>query len=100
MLWTDLTRAEVERAELHPDTPRLAGIAEFITWARENQVLVIDTFEVFNRDAPMTNRRVALAEIALRRGYGYAAASLVTAAWRWPSTAGSARGASRPARRS
>ncbi|MGH3731047.1 MAG: hypothetical protein ACRDTU_20185, partial [Micromonosporaceae bacterium] len=91
VLWTDLTRTEVEQAELwadpsladvepagsHPDMPRWRAVAEFIAWARTNRVVVIDRSEVFNRDAPMTNPEVVEAEVSLRRGFGYAAASNV-----------------------
>jgi hypothetical protein len=75
VLWTDVGRQEVEQAELHPGTPRLAAAAEFAGWARDHRVLVVDGFEVFHRDAPMNNAEAVLAEAALRRGYGYAAAS-------------------------
>jgi len=75
VLWTDVSRQEVEQAALHPDTQRLAAIANFVQWAKNARVLLVDVFEVFHRDAPMINTGVLLAEAALRRGYGYAAAS-------------------------
>src|SRR5258708_15322237 len=67
VLWTDVSRQEVEQAELHPDTPRLAAIADFVGCARDHRVLVVDVFEVLHRDAPMINAEALLAEADLRR---------------------------------
>lgn len=75
VLWTDVTREQVEQAELDRGDPRFDAIRDMMRWATEHRILVVNVAEVFHRDKPMLNAAAFWAEMTPQRGYAYAAAS-------------------------
>ncbi|MFK4107001.1 TcdA/TcdB catalytic glycosyltransferase domain-containing protein, partial [Streptomyces sp. NPDC019531] len=78
VLWTDVPRADFNRAAAPSDTwdsPRLADVNDMLKWAAKNNVFVVNVDEVFNAESPMLLHEFYKAESAKQAGPGYAAAS-------------------------
>ena len=79
VLWTDVSRAEMEQARSSlpartgPD--RWAQVRDMLLWAQDNGVRLVHVNEVFSAQAPMVLQEFFNLELARQLGHGYAAAS-------------------------
>ncbi|WP_410663433.1 hypothetical protein [Amycolatopsis sp. lyj-84] len=78
MVFTDVPRASFERAGRFSDEAAdgsLTGVREMLSWAEENDVLLVNVHEVFHSGRPMPVQEAFLAELAKQSKPGYTAAS-------------------------
>ncbi|WP_217556654.1 hypothetical protein [Streptomyces sp. GbtcB6] len=78
VLWTDVSRAEIGNALAgyrgSPGT-RAARVADFVQWAHNSGVRLVNVDEVFNASRPMRLNDAFRTELAKQSGPGWAAAS-------------------------
>ena len=79
VLFTDVSRRMFARAAAEP-VPQagpdpLAEVREMLTWARQNNIRLINVDEVFHADAPMVLNGPFRSALAKQDGPGYAEAS-------------------------
>ncbi len=77
-VFTDVPRASFERAGRFSDEAAdgsLTGVREMLSWAEENDVLLVNVHEVFHSGWPMPVQEAFLAELAKQSKPGYTAAS-------------------------
>ncbi|WP_327250036.1 hypothetical protein [Streptomyces sp. NBC_01320] len=78
VLWTDIPRADFDRAKALGqawDSPRLADVGNMLSWAAPRNIVVVNVDEVFNAQSPMLLHEFYKAESAKQTGPGHAAAS-------------------------
>ncbi|AUI60345.1 hypothetical protein B1H26_24155 [Amycolatopsis sp. BJA-103] len=72
---TNVSRESVERAKDGESGKYFDDVRELVRWARDNSIILIDIYEVFNKDHPMVLQEFFEAEMARQAPGGYGAAS-------------------------
>jgi hypothetical protein len=80
VVWTDIPRHRFARAAASPPAPPgqadpLADVRALLGWARQHGILLVNVFEVFHAEAPMTLHAAYTLEMAKQLPRGYASAS-------------------------
>lgn len=75
VVWTDVSRQDVEAAQQGASSERMDRIRTMLEWAQDNDIHLVNVFEVFHAEQPMITHSQFMAELTKQLPRGYAGAS-------------------------